>query len=64
MMERFNRKEMEWDCKNKKCARQFIGDHNLTYKGCHSCINQKIKLMLVRGVGIRDISEILIHDKK
>ena len=45
-------------CKNEKCARQFIGDHNLTYKGCHSCINQKIKLMLVRGVGIRDISEI------
>ena len=45
-------------CKNEKCGRQFIGDHNLTYKGCHSCINQKIKLMLVRGVGIRDISEI------
>ena len=45
-------------CKNEKCGRQFIGNHNLTYKGCHSCINQKIKLMLVRGVGIRDISEI------
>ena len=58
MMERFNREEMEWDCKSEKCARQFIGDHNLTYKGCHSCINQKIKLMLVRGVGIRDISKI------
>ena len=30
----------------------------LTYKGCHSNINRKITLMLVRGVGIRDISKI------
>ena len=29
-----------------------------TYKGCHSNINHKITLMLVRGVGIRDISKI------
>ena len=45
-------------CKNEKCGRQFIGDHNLTYKGCHSIINHRIKLMLVRGVGVRDISVI------
>ena len=45
-------------CKNEGCGRQFIGDHNLTYKGCHSNINRKITLMLVRGVGIRDISKI------
>ena len=43
-------------CKNEGCGRQFIGD--LTYKGCHSNINRKITLMLVRGVGIRDISKI------
>ena len=45
-------------CKNEGCGRQFIGDHNLTYRGCHSNINRKITLMLVRGVGIRDISKI------
>jgi IS1 family transposase len=43
-------------CKN--CSRQFIGDHALSYKGCHSNLIQKILLMLVRGIGIRDISEI------
>ncbi len=42
----------------KTCGRQFIGDHALKYKGCHSGINQKVRLMLVRGVGIRNISEI------
>ncbi len=42
----------------KTCGRQFIGDHTLKYKGCHSDINQKVRLMLVRGVGIRGISEI------
>jgi IS1 family transposase/transposase-like protein len=43
-------------CKN--CQRQFIGDHALTYKGWHSELIHKILLMLVRGVGIRDIAEI------
>ncbi len=43
-------------CKN--CKRQFIGDHILTYQGCHSQLIKKIELMLVRGVGIRDIAEI------
>jgi transposase-like protein len=43
-------------CKN--CFRQFIGDHALTYKGCHSGLIKKILLMLVRGIGIRDSSVI------
>ncbi len=38
------------------CGRQFIGDHFLSYNGCHSELNHKIELMLVRGVGIRDIA--------
>jgi IS1 family transposase/transposase-like protein len=42
----------------KACGRQFIGDHALCYKGCHSGLLQKILLMLVRGIGIRDIAEI------
>ena len=42
----------------KTCNRQFIGDHALTYKGCHSGQYKKIELMLVRNVGIRDIAEI------
>jgi transposase-like protein len=42
----------------KDCGRQFIGDHALTYKDCHSSIIQKNLLMLVRGIGIRDISVI------
>ena len=40
------------------CKRQFIGDHALSYSGCCSVLNKKIELMLVRGVGIRDIAEI------
>ncbi|KAA6300619.1 MAG: hypothetical protein EZS26_003225 [Candidatus Ordinivivax streblomastigis] len=43
-------------CKN--CFRPFIGDHALTYKGCHSGLIKCILLRLVRGIGIRDISEI------
>lgn len=42
----------------KTCNRQFIGDHNLTYRGWASCIVAKILLLLARNVGIRDISEI------
>jgi IS1 family transposase/transposase-like protein len=49
-------KKQNYLCKN--CSRQFIGDHALTYKGWHSCLIQKILLMLVRGIGIRDIAEI------
>lgn len=42
----------------KDCSRQFIGDHALKYKGCHSDLYHKIELMLVRNIGIRDIAEI------
>ncbi len=42
----------------KTCHRQFIGDHALCYKDCHSSIIRRILLMLVRGIGIRDVSEI------
>ena len=42
----------------KWCNRPFISDHALQYKGCHSGLIQKILLMLVRGLGIRDIAEI------
>ena len=40
----------------KDCQRQFIGDHALTYQGCHSRIEDRIRLMTVRGCGIRDIA--------
>ncbi|MDR0393544.1 MAG: IS1 family transposase [Tannerella sp.] len=42
----------------KKCGRQFIGDHALDYKGCHSSMIKRILLMMVRGIGVRDISVI------
>ena len=42
----------------KSCGRQFIGDHALSYKACLSSIAQCILLMLVRGIGIRDIAVI------
>ena len=42
----------------KTCFRQFIGDHALSYKGCHSRLTQKILKMLVRGIGIRDVADI------
>ena len=42
----------------KSCARQFIGDHNLTYLGCHSKADHLILIMLARCCGIRDISAI------
>jgi len=43
-------------CKDCRC--QFIGNHALRYNGRHSDLTGKILLMLVRDVGIRDISEI------
>jgi transposase-like protein len=42
----------------KTCGRQFIGDHALQYKGCHSGLTEKIRLILVRGTSIRDIAAI------
>jgi IS1 family transposase/transposase-like protein len=51
-----NNKKQNYLCKN--CGRQFIGNHALSYKGCHSDLTYKILLMLVRGNGIRDIAVI------
>ena len=46
--------KQNYQCKD--CKRQFIGDHALTYNGCHSRIEDKIRLMTVRGCGVRDIA--------
>jgi IS1 family transposase/transposase-like protein len=43
----------------KDCSKQFISDHERTYRGSLSWITALIKIMLVRGCGIRDISIIL-----
>ena len=42
----------------KDCHRQFVGDHNLTYRGCHSQADKNIWKMTVRRCGIRDICAI------
>ena len=42
----------------QNCCRQFIGDHQLSYSGCNLKLTKRIELMLVRNIGIRDISEI------
>ena len=39
----------------KSCGRQFIHETDLTYKGCQNHIEDKIRLMLVRGCSIADI---------
>ena len=49
-------KKQNYLCKD--CNRQFIGDHALIYKGCHSGLIHKILLMLSLGTGIRDIAKI------
>ena len=46
--------KQNYQCKD--CRRQFIGDHALTYNGCHSRIEDLIRLMTVRGCGVRDIA--------
>ncbi|MBI0427665.1 IS1 family transposase [Psychrobacter sp. NG27] len=48
--------KQNYQCKD--CKRQFIGDHALTYNGCHSRIEDLIRLMTVRGCGVRDIAVI------
>ena len=50
--------KQNYQCKD--CQRQFIGDHVLTYQGCHSRIEDRIRLTTVpvRGCGIRDIAVI------
>ena len=45
-----------YQCKDGKL--QSIGDHALTYNGCHSRIEDKIRLMTVHGCGVRDIAVI------
>lgn len=40
------------------CKKQFIARHSLTYKAYQTGLVNKIKKMLVRGLGIRDIAEI------
>lgn len=47
--------KQNYQCKN--CKRQFIGDHALSYRGCHSGITNKILHLMVRGGGVRDIAE-------
>ena len=46
--------KQNYQCKN--CKRQFIGDHALSYRGCHSSIRNKILHLMVRGSGVRDIA--------
>ena len=48
--------KQNYQCKD--CKRQLIGDHNLTYNGCLSGLDTKIKKMLARGLGIRDVAVI------
>jgi transposase-like protein len=43
----------------KDCGRQFIPEHECAYNGTLSRVKDMIKIMLVRGVGIRDIGIIL-----
>jgi len=43
----------------KSCGKQFISDHERTYRGTISWMVFMIKMMLVRGIGIRDISAVL-----
>ena len=39
----------------KDCHRQFIHEMDLSYQGCKSDIDDKIRLMLVRGCSVADI---------
>ena len=48
--------KQNYQCKD--CKRQFIGDHALPYHGCYSKIEGSIRLMTVRGRGVRDIAVI------
>jgi IS1 family transposase len=43
----------------KTCGKQFMSDIDRTYRGTLSYITGMIKIMLVRGIGVRDISVIL-----
>ena len=43
----------------KRCRKQFVSDHEKIYRGSLSWIPDAIKIMSVRGNGVRDISTIL-----
>ena len=45
------------------CKRQFIGDHNLSYQGCHSKADKTIRLMTANCCGIRSIARITGYSK-
>ena len=45
--------KQNYQCKD--CHRQFIHETELSYQGCKSHIDDKIRLMLVRGCSIADI---------
>ena len=47
----------------KDCTRRFIGNHHLTYKGCHSQADELIWEMTARGNGICDICSITGYSK-
>ncbi|MDO4879464.1 MAG: IS1 family transposase, partial [Neisseria sp.] len=42
----------------KTCGRNFIGDHALTYKGCHSRMKKRVPHMLADHCGIRQIARL------
>jgi transposase-like protein len=42
-----------------RCGCQFISDHERIYQGCLSRVVELVKIMFVRGMGIRDISAVL-----
>lgn len=48
--------KQNYQCKD--CKRQFIGGYALTYNGCHSQKDSKIRNLMVRGSGIKDIAYI------
>jgi transposase-like protein len=52
-----NNHKQNYRCKD--CGRQFISSHELTYRGCLPEIVSLVNIMLVRGIGIRDISTVL-----
>ncbi len=53
---RTKRKKQNYECKS--CGRQFIAPQELSYRGCQKGITERVKHMLVRRVGIRDIFEL------
>lgn len=46
--------KQNYQCKD--CGRQFVGDHALSYRGCHSQKDSKIRQLMIRGSKIRDIA--------